>query len=151
MIHRRDLESRSRTGDVLAKIPRETFATLDTKFAPGYVVISESGGPVRAFEMPSGRMVWRYEPPLGHHVLRLGVVSSSGKIAGVLYPYQQGGPKQLVLLTSAEGAGRWHRLASRPRLLSFRAERGGRLTRSPSLRCASLLTLLGTGRVSQSL
>jgi hypothetical protein len=96
LLHRKNLDVTSFTGELVARIPRETFAALDVAFAPEHLAISESGGAVRCFHLPSGRCLWRYAPPQGHHVLQLAALATRNRFAGVIWPYKQGGPKRLV-------------------------------------------------------
>lgn len=98
------LDVRARGGSRLASIPRSTFALLSACFSPSELVISESGGPVRFFELPSGKESWRYEPEAGRHVLELTYSQSQCAFFGVEWPYQHGGPMVLLRLESDEQA-----------------------------------------------
>jgi hypothetical protein len=77
------------------RIPRLTFAMLDATFTPQALCLTEAGGPVRCLDRETGSERWRYQPPAGHHVLR---ISSQGdeSIYGVQWGYERGGPVNLI-------------------------------------------------------
>jgi hypothetical protein len=90
------LELRTRNGDLRAALDRSTFALLSASFSPSHVATSESGGPVRWFELETGEEIWRYVPKSGNHVLELGYSQSAASFFGVEWPYERGGPKRLL-------------------------------------------------------
>ena len=90
-------------GRTIAKLGRETFAVLSVAFGLGYFTISESGGGVRCFEASTGKLIWRYKPQVGSHVLTLGYNPLAKTFMGVLWPYQKGGSKSLLVFDSSNG------------------------------------------------
>jgi hypothetical protein len=77
-------------------VDRTTFGFLDVAFAPGLLCLSESGGPVRCIDLATGEEQWRYEPPLGSHVLCLGYRAEAPGFLGVEWPFEKGGAKRLL-------------------------------------------------------
>ena len=91
--------------DERVMVPRTTFAFLDVVFAPGRVCTSESGGPVRCFDVRSGQELWRYQPAPEHHVLRLGYHESTSCVLGIERQYVSSDrSKQLVRLSLQDGS-----------------------------------------------
>lgn len=80
----------------LVAIPRSTFAFLDVAFGPDTLVVTESGGPVTCFDLTSGRKLWAFVPDNGVHCLAATYCEDIGAFAGVLWPFANGGPKELV-------------------------------------------------------
>lgn len=101
-------------GSRLYFVDRITFAFLDVTFAPGVVVVSESGGPVRCIDIASGNERWRYTPVSGAHVLRLAHASGRSCMVGVEWPYAKGGAKTLVQWSMADGAVLSRRILGQP-------------------------------------
>ena len=95
-----------RTTSVKGKflIARETSAMLDAVFAPGRLVISESGGSVRCVSSADGAELWRYTPDEGHHVLSLAYRADDDRIIGVEWPYVYGGHSTMVSWHGMTGA-----------------------------------------------
>jgi WD40 repeat protein len=85
-------------------IARETFAMLDAVFAPGRLVISESGGSVRCVCSSDGREQWRYRPHEGHHVLSLTYRPDDDAVIGVEWPYVHGGSSTMLSWNGMTGA-----------------------------------------------
>lgn len=85
-------------------IDRTTFAFLDVTFGPGFLVLSESGGPVRCLDTATGKEMWRYQPMVDCHVLSLGFQVSGPYVLGVEWPYVHGGSKRLVRWSPTDGA-----------------------------------------------
>lgn len=96
LFSRSKLELRSRDGSLRAALDRSTFALLSASFSPSCVATSEGGGPVRWFDLESGRELWRYKSKPGCHVLEVGYCSSTESFYGVEWPYEHGGPKTLL-------------------------------------------------------
>jgi hypothetical protein len=92
---------RAATGRKRFHIARETFAMLDAVFAPGRLVISESGGSVRCVSSSDGSELWRYRPHEGHHVLSLTYRPDDDAVIGVEWPYVHGGSSTMLS---------WHRM-----------------------------------------
>jgi hypothetical protein len=84
-------------------LARTAFAFLDVTFAPGLLVLSESGGPVRCIDLSTGQERWRYNPPPGSHVLCLGYREEEPCFLGVEWPFQKGGAKRLLQLSLNRG------------------------------------------------
>jgi hypothetical protein len=91
------------TGNRLFALDRTTFAFLDVSFAPGFLVVSESGGPVRCIDSTTGVERWRYKPKSGRHVLNLGYRNDDSCVLGVEWPYEIGGSKTLVRWSLKDG------------------------------------------------
>src|SRR5262245_36008461 len=77
-------------GKKLFSLPRLSFAFLDVAFAPGRLLVTESGGPVRCFSTQSGAELWRFLPNTGAHVLHLAYRSHDDSVVGVEWPYEHG-------------------------------------------------------------
>ncbi len=87
-------------------VQRTSFAFTAVRFAPGAVVCSEAGGPVRCFDIATRAERWRYSPIHGVHVIRLGYREADKVVLGVEWPYQKGGPKRLLGWSAEDGAVR---------------------------------------------
>ena len=94
------------TGDKVCAVSRLTFAILDATFAPGRLFVSESGGPVRCLSIASGHELWRYRPARGAHVLQLAYRADDDSVVAVEWPFEHGGPRQLLSFSAAEGVQR---------------------------------------------
>jgi hypothetical protein len=90
-------------GRTVAIVRPTTFAVLSVAFGPGLLVISESNGPVRCFETQKAKELWRYVPPVGHHVLQLAYAKTLESFAGISWPYEHGGTKRLLRFNSQSG------------------------------------------------
>lgn len=84
-------------------IARETFAVLSAEFSRSAVAISESGGPLRCFNLADGSLRWRYAPPEGCHLLRLGYQSNNHRFVGIQWRYSIGGMSELLLFNESTG------------------------------------------------
>jgi len=85
------------------RIPRLTFALLDAVFTAHALCLAEATGPVRFIDCETGSERWRYQPPSGHHVLRISS-QQDGFVYGVQRGYERGGPVSLIRLSPDEGA-----------------------------------------------
>ena len=94
----------SAAGKRLFRVERTTFAFLDVAFAPGLLLLTESGGPVRCIEIATGNERWRYQPREGRHVLHLGYREAEPSLLGVEWPFAKGGAKRLVRWSPDSGA-----------------------------------------------
>lgn len=83
-------------------VQRTSFAFTAVRFAPGAVVCSEAGGPVRCFDIATRAERWRYSPKHGVHVIRLGYREADKVVLGVEWPYQKGGATKRLIGWSAE-------------------------------------------------
>lgn len=88
---------------LVTEIARTTFAVLSTVFSPDIVIISEAGGPISAYCIKNGYLVWRNYPDVGSHFLTLGYNNQTSKIYGVLWSFKKGGPKILCSIDSSSG------------------------------------------------
>ena len=75
----------------IAAIPKCSFGTLSAAFSSSQVCISEAGGPVRLFDLGTGKMLWRHDPSEGTHFLNLAYASALNRFVGVSWPFQHGG------------------------------------------------------------
>ena len=90
-------------GETVRGVSRLTFAFLDTAFAPGRLLVSESGGAVRCLSVTSAHEVWRYEPATGAHVLQLAYRGDDDHVVAVEWPFEHGGPRSLLSFSAADG------------------------------------------------
>lgn len=81
-------ELQSRLGSRLCRIEPLTFGVLDATFTPETLALSEAGGPLRAFDLGSGQLLWSYTPPSGSHFLRL-APDASGSLIAHLHQYEE--------------------------------------------------------------
>jgi outer membrane protein assembly factor BamB len=86
----------------LASIARESFAVLDVAFAPGYVCVSESGGPLRCLCSKTGVEVWRFAE-MDEHILDITFAEHAGAFVGVIWQYKRGGAKRLLRFDPESG------------------------------------------------
>lgn len=78
-------------GRRLFYIERSTFAIIDVVFAPGCVVLTEAGGPVRCIDVATGRERWRHDSADGYHVVHLSYRESDRAVLGVGFSFRDGG------------------------------------------------------------
>jgi hypothetical protein len=90
-------------GKTEVQVPRLTAALLDAQFSTDSVCLSESGGPVRCVDTKSGEERWRYEPPKGTHVLRLGYRKADRCFYGVEREYVSGTARKLLRFAAEDG------------------------------------------------
>jgi hypothetical protein len=83
-------------------IPRLTFAELAVAFSHRMVFISESGGPVRAFEIGSGKEVWRYYKK-GCHTTTICCNEPVGAVFAIELEFEQTGMCRLIRLDLVSG------------------------------------------------
>ncbi len=102
----RDYKLATSQNKQIATISRTTFAALDFAFSPRKVCISESGGPVRCFQVTDGALLWQWEPGKGIHVLDLAYNEAQNRFAAITWPYQMGGDRRLVILDPDTGEAR---------------------------------------------
>ena len=87
----------------ISYIEKTSFAILGAVFAPGLLFISESCGPIRCFDIASGKEQWRYNPEKGSHVLELGYHLERSSLLSIEWPKVRGGDYRLLRLTLEEG------------------------------------------------
>ena len=93
----RDLRIGKSLEEAKIQISRTTFAILDIAFSKKFVVLSESGGDVRALDLSSGKEIWRHEPTKGVHVLHLSFCPEGKVFVGVDWAYlKKGGDCRLL-------------------------------------------------------
>jgi outer membrane protein assembly factor BamB len=83
-------------------IDRFSFAILDASFSPSEVAITESGGPVRGFDLSTGRERWRYQRP-GCHIRRVAYSDRLSAFFGVEWSYRRSGNYTLIRIDSESG------------------------------------------------
>jgi len=88
LVSARKLELHSEFGSLIGTIPRTTFAELDCAFSKSEVLISESGGPVRCFDLGSAQLLWTHTPPEGSHFLKLCYSQPLNCFTGVWWYYE---------------------------------------------------------------
>ena len=81
----------------LFAVERTTFAFLGVAFSRTQMAVSEAGGPVRCIALDSGEAIWTFIPPSGSHCLELAYCENVDAFAGVLWPFVNGGEKELVI------------------------------------------------------
>jgi hypothetical protein len=96
---------------------------LHAALGPDGVAVSQMGGPVCCYDM-AGTEQWRWSPPGGEHVLRLGW-SPSGNLLGVLRPYETRVSPGALLAFGPDGGLTSAAELVRPRAFEF--DRGGEL------------------------
>jgi outer membrane protein assembly factor BamB len=97
------LELQTLDASTIAKIDRESFATLSVAFGHGAVAVSEAAGPLRCVETGSGQLLWRYQGPAGSHSLTVGYHSELRRFLAIEWPYEKGGIKSLLLFGIKNG------------------------------------------------
>jgi hypothetical protein len=90
------------------QVPKLTFGLLDAVFSPDALCLTEACGPVRWIDTQSGEERWRYQPPEGTHLVRLGYNAADRSLNGVLWEYNTGRYRLLVQLS--EGVGQYHEI-----------------------------------------
>jgi WD40 repeat protein len=91
----------------IAIVPKVTFAALSAAFSESAVGISEAGGPVRLFDLSSGKQLWRHDPPKGTHFVRLAFSAAIGHFVGLLWPFERGGASSLHVFDEKSGVAHW--------------------------------------------
>jgi hypothetical protein len=76
---------------------------LAAAFADDCCVVSESGGPLRCFDVKHGKERWRYLQP-GEHFLDVAFVEREKIVVGISWAYHHGGPFRLLQIDPASGA-----------------------------------------------
>ena len=83
-------------------LPRLTFAELGVAFSPLAVCISESGGPIRCWDLTGGTELWRYFVK-GHHAIQLCYSRSENVFYGLDLEYKQEGKCQVLRFDPEKG------------------------------------------------
>lgn len=96
----------------LFAVERTTFAFLATAFSRTHIAISEAGGSVRCIALNSGQVAWTFAPPDGVHCLQLAYCEDVAAFVGVLWPFVNGGEKELVVFDGAGGVHEMRRIKS---------------------------------------
>jgi hypothetical protein len=90
LLSARNLELHLPFGNRLGIIPRETFGELDCAFSESEIVITESGGSVRAFDLQSLKPLWTHKPPKGTHFMELCYSKPLNRFVGIRWNYKDG-------------------------------------------------------------
>jgi len=89
LISARSLEVHSPLGTRIGKITRTTFAELDCCFSDSEILVTESGGAVRCFDLASLELLWTYTlQEKGGHFLRLSFNQALGCFVGIHWHYK---------------------------------------------------------------
>lgn len=88
LVSARTLEFHSPFGTRVDKIERTTFAELDCCFSDSEVLVTESGGSVRCFDLALCELLWTHTPKAGSHFLHLCFSEALGCFVGVRWHYQ---------------------------------------------------------------
>lgn len=99
------LEVHSPLGTVIGKIKRTTFADLDCCFSDSDVLVTESTGGVRCFDLSSLELMWTHTPKAGSHFLSLAFSKRLGCFVGIRWNYESrtANPKRIVLFERNTG------------------------------------------------
>ena len=89
--------------DDKVSVPKLTFALLDATFGSTSVCLTESGGPVRCIDCPTGTERWRYTPPDDSHVLRLHYNRLDSFFYGIVWHYEKGQFRYLARFEAETG------------------------------------------------
>lgn len=81
------LEVHSAFGTKIGKIERTTFAELDCCFSDSEILVTESGGSLRCFDLGSLALLWTHAPKAGSHFLRLCFSQALRCFVGVRWNY----------------------------------------------------------------
>ena len=103
LLEKRGLVLEAQGGPKVATIARASFAVLSVAFAPGFVCVSESAGPLRCFDTKNGSEIWRATGG-GEHVLDLAFAEHAGGFVGVCWSYERSGPQTLRRFELGSGA-----------------------------------------------
>lgn len=87
---------------VVRTIERKTFAVLDTAFAPEFVCISETGGPVSCYHI-DGTEVWELAHETSAHALKLSYASRDNVFRAITMPYEDRCDQFLLTVQPATG------------------------------------------------
>lgn len=88
LVSARSLDVHSPFGTRVGRIQRTTFAELDCCFSDREILVTESGGSVRCFDLPSLGLLWTHTPRVGSHFMRLCFSQSLGCFVGVCWRYK---------------------------------------------------------------
>lgn len=88
LVSARTLDVHSPFGTRIGKIERTTFAELDCCFSDSEILVTESGGSVRCFDLASLALLWAHTPKVGSHFLYLCFSQALRGFVGVRWHYQ---------------------------------------------------------------
>jgi hypothetical protein len=88
LVSARTLDVHSPFGTRIGKIERTTFAELDSCFSDSEILVTESGGAVRCFDLASLALLWTHTPKAGSHFLRLCFNQALECFVGVRWHYK---------------------------------------------------------------
>ena len=89
LLEAHSLEIHSQFGTRIGKIAPTTFAVLDCSFSDAELVVTESGGCVRCFDLGSLELLWQHTPRQGSHFLRLIFSQKLNRFVGIAWWYQK--------------------------------------------------------------
>lgn len=93
-----------RKNRVVATIPKVTFADLDSTFTEDAVVVTESAGPVSAYSLRDGKLLWRYVPEEGNRIVWLTYCEKLQEVIGVNVPHTHKGNEMLLYFNKHTGS-----------------------------------------------
>jgi WD40 repeat protein len=76
---------------------------LAAAFSSDRCVISESAGPLRCFDLNSGRERWSFAPEPGEHFLDVARVDRDKLFVGICWPFEHGGKYRLLQIDPDSG------------------------------------------------
>lgn len=99
----RDIRITNKRFKHVADVKRKTFAVLDYAFAPEFLCISESGGPVTCYHLETAKEVWELAFAAGVHALNVCYNEESKHFSAITWPYENGGPFTLIAIARHNG------------------------------------------------
>ncbi len=90
-------------GQCIGKIKPLTFAVLSSIFTENSVIISEAAGPVSSYAIQGAKLMWRYTPKLGSHVLAVSYCEEMDEIFAAQWSYEKGGDSTLLAFDKNDG------------------------------------------------
>ncbi|MCA9060536.1 MAG: hypothetical protein KDA85_18625 [Planctomycetaceae bacterium] len=115
----RDYRLMNEENELIANLPRQTFACLDFAFAPQKFCISESTGAIRCFNVTNGVQLWRYDPGNGSHAIGLTYNELADEVAAIVWSYEEGGPCYLKTFDADNGRVKATLNVGQPHELAF--------------------------------
>ena len=105
MLHDRiesSLRLTTKNQKTVASLPRKTFGLLDAAFAPEFICISESTGPISCYHI-HGKSVWQIDHDDGIHAIDLAYDTNQGMFLAITWPYEDGGDQCLLSIQPSTG------------------------------------------------
>lgn len=88
---------------LIGRIRPTSFAILDSIFTTDSIVLSEAGGATYCYSTKDAKLIWRYVPEKGSHILSLAYCQETKEVLGMLWSYEKGGDHHLVALNKNSG------------------------------------------------